>query len=168
MNIIDRAIGWMSPMAGLQRAQARRALAHYEGAKATKQRMRRNDNSAPNTLVGSSAAALRAHARYLERNHDLSRGALRVLVNNVVGPSGIGIEPQPRRADGTIHAEYARQLREAYRDWQRKPEVTGKYRWPMAQRLMAYTWLRDGEAFAQQLAGPVPFLDHGTRVPWSR
>ena len=167
MNIFDRAIGWLNPSAGLERAQARRALAFYEGAKPTKQRMRRTDNSAPNTLVGNSAAALRAHARYLERNHDLSRGALRVLVNNVVGPSGIGIEPQPRRADGTIHAEYARQLREAYRDWQRKPEVTGKYRWPLAQRLMAYTWLRDGEAFAQQLAGPVPFLDHGTRVPYS-
>lgn len=167
MNIIDRLVAWRDPVRGLQRAQARQALAHYEGAKPSRQRKRRNDNSSPNALVGGGAAALRAHARYLERNHDLSRGALRVLVNNVVGAGGIGIEPQPRRMDGTIHKEYADALREAYRDWQRKPEVTKKYRWPMAQRLMAYTWLRDGEAFAQELIGPVPYLNHGTRVPYS-
>lgn len=167
MNIVDRFVAWANPVQGLRRAHARHTLSHYEGAKPSRQRKNRTDNSSPNALVGSSAAALRAHARYLERNHDLSRGALRVLVNNVVGPTGIGIEPQPRRADGTIHAEYAAALREAYRDWQRKPEVTGRYRWPLAQRLMAYTWLRDGEAFAQQLMGPVPFLQHGTRVPYS-
>jgi lambda family phage portal protein len=167
MNIVDRIVGAVNPLAGLRRAQARRALAHYEGAKPNKQRMRRMDNSSPDTLVGAGAAAVRAHARYLERNHDISRGALRVLVNNVVGPTGIGVEPQPRRADGTIHTEYAALLREAHRDWQRRPEVTGRYRWPLAQRLTAYTWLRDGEAFAQQLVGPVPFLNHGTRVPYS-
>lgn len=167
MNLLDRLVGIVSPAAGLRRAQYRRALAHYEGAKPTKQRMRRTDNSSPDTLVGAGAPALRAHARHLERNHDLSRGALRVLVNNVVGPSGIGVEPQPRRADGTIHTEYAAALREAHRDWQRRPEVTGKYRWPLAQRLAAYTWLRDGEAFAQQLIGPVPYLNHGTKVPYS-
>ncbi|QGW82937.1 phage portal protein [Variovorax paradoxus] len=167
MNIVDRIVGAVNPLAGLRRAQARRALAHYEGAKPNKQRVRRMDNSSPDTLVGAGAAAVRAHARYLERNHDISRGALRVLVNNVVGPTGIGVEPQPRRADGSIHSEYAALLREAHRDWQRRPEVTGRYRWPLAQRLTAYTWLRDGEAFAQQLVGPVPFLNHGTRVPYS-
>lgn len=167
MNILDRLIAWRDPVQGLRRAQARTALACYEGAKPSRNRKRRNDNSSPNALVGMGAAALRAHARYLERNHDLTRGALRVLVNNVVGPTGIGIEPQPRRPDGKIHTEYAAALREAYRDWQRHPEVTGRYRWPMAQRLMGYTWLRDGEGFAQELLGPVPFLDHGTRVPYS-
>ncbi len=167
MNIIDRYIAWKDPVQALQRAQARRVLAVYEAAKPSKQRQKRMDNSSPNALTGQGAAALRANARYLERNHDLSRGALRVLVNNVVGPNGIGVEPQPRRADGTIHAEYAAALREAYRDWQRSPEVTGKYHWALAQRLMAYTWLRDGESMAQQLVGPVPFLDHRTRVPFS-
>lgn len=167
MNVIDRIVGAFDPMKGLQRAQARRALALYEGAKPSKQRRPRTDNSSPDTLVGGGAAALRAHARYLERNHDLSRGALRVLVNNVVGPAGIAIEPQPRRADGTIHVEYASALRTAFRDWQRAPEVTKRYRWPLAQRLMAYTWLRDGECMAQELFGPTQFLDHGTRVPYS-
>ena len=167
MNIIDRLVAWRDPIAGLRRAQARRALAFYEGARPSKQRRGRVDNSSPNTLVGNGAAALRAHARFLERNHDLSRGALRVLVNNVVGPGGIAVEPQPRRADGSIHTEYADALREAWRLWQRKPEVTKRYRWPLAQRLAAYTWFRDGETFAQQLVGPVQFLNHGSAVPFS-
>lgn len=167
LNLFDRLVGAISPLAGLRRAQARRALAYYEGAKPSKQRARRNDNSSPNNLVSGGAAQIRAHIRYLERNHDLTRGALRTLVNNTVGPFGIGAEPQPRRMDGTIHEQYASDLREAHRDWQRKPEVTGKYRWPLAQRLTAYTWFRDGETFGQELKGPVAFLNHGTRVPYS-
>ena len=59
MNILDRIVAWKDPILGLQRAQARRALAHYEGAKPSRQRKRRNDNSSPNALVSSGAAALR-------------------------------------------------------------------------------------------------------------
>lgn len=167
MNFIDRLIAWQNPVSGLRRAQARRALAYYEGAKPSRQRKSRTDNSSPNALVGAGAAALRAHGRYLERNHDLSRGTLRVMVNSIVGANGIGVEPQPRRADGTIHTEYANALREGWRKWGRKPEVTKRYRWPLAQRLSAYTWVRDGEMFAQQLIGPVAFLNHGSEVPFS-
>jgi lambda family phage portal protein len=125
------------------------------------------DNASPNALVERSAKALRAHARYLERNHDLSRGALRTLVNNIVGPAGIGIEPQPRRTDGTIHAEYAAGLREVYRKWRRRPEVTHRMHAAQAERMVAYTWLRDGECFIQQVIGNAPGLLHGSELPFS-
>lgn len=167
MNVFDFYKYLTDPAEKLRRAQARQVLSYYEGAKPSRLRKKRSDNSSPNNMVAQGAAALRAHARFLERNHDLSRGALRVLVNNVVGPSGIGVEPQPRRLDGSIHTEYAAALREAHRDWQRKPEVTHRLHWSLAQRLLAYTWFRDGEGFAQQLIGPVQYLDHGTRVPFS-
>lgn len=164
---LDRVIAVGNPVKAVERAQARRVFAIYEGAKPSKQRKNRNNNASPNTLVGGSAAALRAHARYLERNHDLSRGALRTLVNCVVGPNGIGVEPQPRKRDGTIHVEYAAKLREARRDWVRCPEVTHRHSDASMQRLMAKTWFRDGEALAQMITGPVVSLDHGTRVPFS-
>ena len=167
LNILDRAIGFFSPVAALRRQQARHALAYYEGAKPSKYRRARLGNQSPDALVNQGAAALRAHARYLERNHDLARGALRVLVNNVVGAAGIGVEPQPRRADGSIDFEYAQALSRAWREWCRKPEVTHRLRWPLVQRLMAYTWLRDGEVFAQVLRGPVAGLQHGATVPLS-
>ncbi len=166
-NRLDRIIAYISPLAALKRAQTRHALAYYEAARPSRQRKFRTDNAGPNTQAGQGAVALRIQARHLEQNHDIARGILRTLVNNIIGPSGVGIEPQPRRADGTIHQEYAKALLEAWRDWKRRPEVTHQHHWARCQRLLCKTWLRDGEAFAQLLSGPIPQLDHGTRVPLS-
>lgn len=73
-NMIDAIVGFFDPMSGLRRAQARRVLASYEAAKPGRLRKDRNKNPSPNNLVGASAVALRNHARYLERNHDITRG----------------------------------------------------------------------------------------------
>jgi len=167
MNSIDKIVSWFNPEAGVRRVQARKAVAYYEAAKPSRTRKFRRDSGGPNLQTQQGAVAIRNQIRHLEQNHDIARGAIRTLVNNVVGPKGIGIEPQPRRADGTIHKEYAKTLLEAYRDWQKHPEVTQQFHWARVQRLVCKTWLRDGEAFAQQLIGPVPFLEHGTRVPYS-
>lgn len=167
MNGVDRLVSFFFPRAGLQRLAARRVLNQYEAAKPSRTRKLSRDARSPNLQVQQGAVALRMQARNLEQNHDIARGALRVLVNNVVGPSGIGVEPQPRRKTGEIHEEYAQALRAAYRDWCKKPEVTQKLHWAKVQRMVAKTWLRDGEAFSQKLLGPVQFLDHGTRVPFS-
>jgi lambda family phage portal protein len=167
MNLVDRIIGFFDPISGLQRRAARTILNQYEAAEPTRLRKFRREAATQNQLVQKSAGAIRAQARHLARNHDIARGALRTLVNNVVGPKGIGIEPQPRRADGTIHEEYAKALSELYRDWQRRPEVTHRHHFAQVQRMMCRAWIRDGEAFAQRLVGAVPYLDHGTRVPYS-
>lgn len=167
MNLLDRVVAVFDPVGGLRRAQARKVLAHYEAAKPSRLRKERNRNHAPNSLVERSAVALRNHARYLERNHDITRGVLRTLVNNVIGPGGLGIEPQPLRRDGSIHAEYAQQLRQWRRKWAKRPEVTGRMHWAQAERAAAYAWLRDGEVFAQMVMGWVPGLVHGSEVPFS-
>ncbi len=171
MNIIDRIVGYIDPRAGMQRAQARRVLAainqHYDAATPSRHRKFYRDGASPNQITQQSALALRAQARQLERNHDISRGMLRTMTNNVVGPNGIGIEPQPRRKDGTIHEEYAKQLRDLYREWAAAPEVTGTMNWAKCQRMMYSTKVRDGESFAQELIGPIPGLQHGSRVPFS-
>lgn len=167
MHPVDKLVAFFSPLAGLKRRAARSILASYEGAEPSRLRKFHRDSRSPNALVQQSAVPLRAQVRHLERNHDIARGILRTLVNNVVGPKGIGIEPQPRRADGSIHKEYAAALMEAWRDWCRRPDVTHRWSWSACQRMMCRAWLRDGESFAQMLAGPVPLLDHGTRVPLS-
>ena len=171
LNLVDRFVATLSPVAGLRRLQARAALAAavpaYEAASPSRHRKFYNNAQSPNQLTQLSAIAIRAQARQLHRNHDISRGILRTMVNNMVGPQGIGIEPQPRRADGTIHEEYASQLRTAWREFCLKPEVTGRHSMAKVQRLMALTWIRDGEAFAQELVGNVPGLTHGSRVPLS-
>ncbi len=167
MSVFDFWVYLTDPAERLRRAQARRVLSQYEAAMPDPARKPRRGNKAPNALVQQGAVALRAHARYLERNHDIFRGALRVLVNNTIGPGGIGIEPQPRRRDGTIHTEYAKALSSAWKKHCRRPEVTRRYTESLRQRLVAYTWFRDGECFSQQLYGDVPLLRHGSEVPFS-
>lgn len=167
MNALDRLIGYFAPGAAMRRRQARAMLAHYEAAESSRIRKFYRERGSQNEMVQRGAVAIRAQARHLARNHDLARGALRVLVNNVVGAKGIGVEPQPRRMDGSIHAEYAAALLEAYRDWCRFPEVTHRLPWSRLQRAMVRAWMRDGEVFAQMITGPRADLDHGTRVPFS-
>lgn len=167
LNPFDRVMAFFSPQAGLSRMAARRVLASYDAAKPSRLRKFRNADASTNQLVGTSAAALRTQARYLERNHDIARGILRTMVNNIVGPNGIGVEFQPRLADGTIHEEYAAALADAWKDWTKRPEVTWTHTFNQAQRLICRTWLRDGEGFTQRLMGPVANLDHGTTVPYS-
>jgi len=167
MNVVDRLISYIAPGAALKRMSARHVLSQYDAAKPSRLRRSGTDPRSPDQQVQQGAPALRALARNLEQNHDIARGALRVLVNNVVGATGIGIEPQPRRKDGTIHEEYAQALRNAYRDWALTPEVTHRHHWSKVQRLVCKTWIRDGECFSQRLMGPVAGLDHGTTVPYS-
>jgi lambda family phage portal protein len=166
-NAIDKVVSFFSPVAGLRRMQARLVLAEYEAAKPSRLRKGKRDVRSPDAQVQQSAVTLRALARNLEQNHDIARGALRTLVNNIIGPNGIGIEPQPRRADGSIHDDYATALREAYRDWCLTPEVTHRHHWAKVQRLGCNTWIRDGEFFTQRLMGLIPSLNHGSRVPYS-
>ncbi|MGL4576886.1 MAG: phage portal protein, partial [Burkholderiaceae bacterium] len=149
-NWLDRVVAQFSPHAALRRMQARAALAYYEAAQPSRLRKFRRDQSGPNALAERGAVALRTQMRYLERNHDITRGSLDVLVNNTVGPNGIGIEFQPRKLDGTIHDDYAAQLGEAHEDWQRRPEVTHAHDWQACQRLIGRTYYRDGEDFNQQ------------------
>jgi lambda family phage portal protein len=167
LNLLDRIVSFISPNAGLRRLHSRHVLNQYEAAKPSRLRKGARDNRSPDAQVQQGAVALRGLARNLEQNHDIARGALRTMVNNVIGPGGIGIEPQPRRRDGTIHEEYALALREGWRDWCLNPEVTQKHHWAKVQRLVCNTWFRDGECFAQRLKGAVPLLDHATRVPYS-
>lgn len=172
LNPIDRVMAYFNPSAGIERLAKRQAFASiqaraHEASTPGRSRKFYRDSLGPNGIVGEGAQALRAQARHMDRNNDIARGIIRTMVNNVVGPNGIGVEPQPRRQDGSIHEEYAAELRRAYRDWCRRPEVQQRFTFAKAQRMMAKAWVRDGEVFSQDLVGPVSGLVHGTRVPYS-
>jgi len=166
-NLIDRIVQYVSPSAALKREHARRILAYYEAGRSDRLRKNRRETGSGNAAVSRAGSTLRQQARHMEQNYDIALGVLNTLVANVVGANGIGVEPQPRRADGSIHDEFARQILDLWKDWGRKPEVTWCHDWPAAQRLLARTWFRDGEVFAQSVEGNGPWLDHGTRVPLS-
>jgi len=168
---IDNAILAIAPQWGANRAKARlHAMAYsraYEAAEPSRLRRSARDFGSGNAAVMNSATGLRTQARHLERNHDLVRGAINALVQNTIGPAGIGVEPQPRNAAGDIDEGLVDQINRLHRDWCKRPEVTWSHDWASAQRILGRSWYRDGEALVQELAGAVPFLDHGTQVPYS-
>lgn len=153
MNLLDRAIAAISPLRGLRRAQARAVLASYEAARPGPNRKIKRDGSTGERAVIRDAASCRAQARDMERNHDLVSGALDTLVRNVVGPTGISIEPQPRTPDDDIHDDFARELLNWHREWSERPEVTGTMDRAVMEHLACRTWMRDGEVLAQVVEG---------------
>ncbi len=167
MNTLDKLIGYFSPGAAVKREGARKVLGYYEAAEPSRMRNFYRSRGTQNELMQRSAVAIRTQTRHLIRNHDLARGALRTLVNNVVGAKGIGVEPQPRNNDGEINDEYAKTLSTLYREWCRKPEVTHQLSYSRVQRAAVRAWVRDGEIFAQMIQGNAAGLDHGSTVPFS-
>lgn len=166
-TVIDRLVSYISPLAAVKRAQARAVLAYYEAGRGDKLRKQRRETGTGNTAVQAAGLSLRQQARHLEQNYDIALGVINVLVNNVVGVDGIGIEPQPRRADGTIDDQLAREIMTLWRNWCKKPEVTWCHDWASSQRMIVRSWLRDGECFVQLVEGTNAFINHGTLVPFS-
>ena len=166
-TLADRVVSWFDPVAAIRRAHARSVLAYYEAAKPDRLRKGRRETGSSNDAVLRAGPAIRQLARHQEQNHDLALGVLNTLVNNTVGAQGIGVEPQPRRMDGTIDDLLAREILKLRKDWMRNPEVTRQHDWPSAERMLARSWFRDGEVFSQQLMGRVQGLDHATDVPYS-
>lgn len=147
-------------------ASARPSARVHEGARPTRQRKLVPDAGSANRIVGMDAAQLRASARALCRDHDVARNALNILVQNTVG-SGIDVMPAPRRRGERVDRAIAQVLRDLWDEFWDRPEVTWRHDLGKAQQLIAASAYRDGEAFWQQLAGPVALLDHGTEVPFS-
>jgi lambda family phage portal protein len=170
LNSLDRAIAWLSPSWGASRARDRiriRAASAYEAGERGRLRKQARDFGSGNAAAGLSGVQLRNEARHLDRNHDIVRNGINTLVQNIVGPTGIGIEPQPRNANGDIDEDLVDQIQVILRDWMRRPEVTRQHDWASVQRLQCRTWVRDGECLHQELIGAVPFLEHGGSLPFS-
>lgn len=167
MNWLDNAIAVISPEKAVRRAQARNILAAYEAAKPTVLRKLSRDAGSGDRWIAQAGATIRNHARHLDANHDLAKGVLNALVNNIVGANGIGIEPQPRTFGDEINDDLADGLLRLWHDWKRKPECSFTSDWAGAQRLLCRSWMRDGEALTKDLTGTVPFYDHGTAVKFS-
>jgi lambda family phage portal protein len=149
-------------LASAKRVQA----AVHEAIRPSRSRKIAMDHGSANRIVGLDAKQLRAQARHLERDHDISRNALNTLVQNTVG-SGIDVIPAPRKPGGKIDRALATDLRQLWDEWWDRPEVTWTHDYGKCQDLLARSWFRDGEVMFQTLSGPVRALQHGTRVPLS-
>lgn len=171
MNGLQRALLAVAPVWSARRARARILASYYQTAyEATmpgRLRKRWRDHGSGNQAAQMAIRPLRDYARQLERNHDIARGILSILVRNTVGPYGIGVEPQPKDANGEIHDDLAEQLDDLYTEWSLRPEVTWSYDRAGMEQMLCRSWIRDGESLFQRVMGFMASLDHGTAVPYS-
>lgn len=168
-NIIDKTVEFFSPQKALRRETARMVLQAqraYEASKPSRFRKKNTDAGSGDAIVENAGESLRLQARHLDENHDLGRGVLNTLVNNVIG-RGITIEPQVKTADGELAKEVNDQLQELWEEWVRFPEVTWEHHWNHMLRLLARCWFRDGEVLVKHIEGTSKNIDHGTLVPYS-
>jgi lambda family phage portal protein len=92
---------------------------------------------------------LRARARQLARNNSYARRYCRLLVNNVVGPTGIQLQARIRNGttfDRVINAE----IEAAWNKWSTEPvTVDGRLTLRQLENLLVKTQGVDGEAFVR-------------------
>ncbi len=138
----------------------------HEVTRPSRSRKLARDWGGGNAIVGMDAKQLRDQARHLERDLDLARNALNILVQNTCG-SGIDVLAAPRKPGGKVDRGLAQDIDALWDAWWDRPEVTKMHDYGRAQQLMARSWFRDGEAYYQDIVGPVDFYEHGTEVPYS-
>jgi lambda family phage portal protein len=168
MEFIDTLIAGIAPTFAVRRLQAKASVkAYYEASRPSRTRKNAADNNSGNVVAGQSSEVLRGQARHLEQNHDLARGALRELTNKTVGAKGVQVESLARTESGELAGDFAKKINDLWKEWCIKCDTTGEFSFAQAQRMLANSKYRDGEAFSRLLQGNVPDLDHNTDVPLS-
>lgn len=167
MGFIEKTLGVVSPGWAAARAKNRLKLQAYDAALPSRTQKTRREGRSADTAVFAAGTSLREQGRWLDENHDLVIGLLDKLEDRVIGAHGIHVEPQPLDLEGNLHADFAGQLSALWAEWSVRPEVTGMFTRPEAERLLLRSALRDGEVFTQLIRGPVAGLQHSTSVPFS-
>jgi lambda family phage portal protein len=166
-QFIDGMIAPFSPGTALRRTQERDILLrYYDAARPGRLRKKQSDNRPQNQQVREASQSLIAQARHLDRNHDIAKGILNVLVAYVIG-RGLHIEPLVKNKKGEFADDINKRISELLSDWGKFPEVTNTYSFPQIQRMAFRTMLRDGEIFSKLVSGIRDDLDHISTVPFS-
>lgn len=166
MGLIDDAIGVISPGWKAARLRARANIYAYEAVMPSRTHRAKRENRNANQLTQFGGRSLREQARWLDCNHDLVIGILDKLEERIVGARGIIVDPHPLLLTGLAADDFAKKIRAAWAEWSISPDVTGQYTRPVLERLMARTWLRDGEVFAQLVSGSANGLTETAGIPF--
>lgn len=167
-NLLDRAIAYVAPRAGLQRAAARMRLtaaSGYDAARRERPSMRHFTVNAqsPDADILPNLEDQRARSRALLMNAPLAAGAVNTVVTNVVG-TGLRMSPQ---ADGPALAALAGitpdQVKAfeaaAVREWKlfcraESADAAGQMSFAAMQELAFRTVLASGDCFVPVVQAP--------------
>ena len=105
---------------------------------------KRSDTTA-DMEVKTALKILRMSARDLERNNDYVRRYFNLLVENVIGHKGIGLQIRATGGDGRQDLRANDIIEDRWRKWGRSCTVCGRYTWIDVQKLALRAMARDGE-----------------------
>lgn len=164
MNIVDKAVAWLSPARGLKRASARVHMAvlqqftnsgySHSGASRRKKSMQgwESDSRSPQEDIGSNLRLLRERSRDLYMSGGLAAGAINKNKSNILG-SGLSLKCQLNYRMLGLTPEQAK-------EWEDKTEFefglwasskidhTGLNDFYDAQRIALTGWLLNGDALS--------------------
>ena len=109
--------------------------------------------SSANREIKNDIKVLRARSRQLERDNDYARRYFKLLENNVLGSTGIGLQCKSRDPNGSLDKLANQRIESAWKDWAR-PEnctVAGTHSWLDVQRLVLRSVARDGAVIIRKV-----------------
>jgi lambda family phage portal protein len=112
-------------------------------------------NQRTNAALYRDLLTLQARSRDLYRNNDYARRFVSLVVKNVIGPSGMSLQVQALRPDGTLDVIDSSYLEGGFGKWARRGEfeITGRYTWGEFQRLLVQRLVLDGEVLVRRHLG---------------
>lgn len=156
MNLLDKAIGWFSPHAGLRRAHARKVLRSYQGAEAN----RLTNNKKPRNLAADQelmgpygADALRAWSRALVRDNAYAWNVVDTIVSNVIG-AGITLQSTFETKDGEDVEDVNDARDKAWSEWCEVADVNGQLTFSEIQILAMREMVEAGEVLIRLIKTP--------------
>ena len=167
-TLIDKAIGAVSPMRGLQRAQARRVLQrHYYGAESNRLTSHRTpqNRSADGEMMGPwGADALRAWSRMLVRDNAYAWGVVDTIVSSVVG-CGIIVESNVETSGGEDAESINDRRDKTFRQWSEVCDINGQYDFNELQQIAQREIVEAGEVLVHCVDVPLVYRGISRPVP---
>jgi len=161
-------LGLMFPRFTVRYLAGRRMLDNfraYDAAKSTQWRPVVSNMTSGDGVMNVTGNRLRQVARHLDENHDLAIAVIDDIVNNTVG-AGVKLAPMVRRKDGSLDESLNDRISDLWESWCQAPETTGDFGFEAMERIVARSWLRDGETFAQHV-GPQSAFRFQSPVPYA-
>ena len=156
MNLLDKIVGYFSPRAGLQRAQARKVLRSYQGAEAnrlTNHKKPRNQSADQEMMGPFGADALRAWARALVRDNAYAWNVVDTIVSNVVG-DGITAQSTYETPEGE-DVEDVNDIRDkTFAEWCEVADINGELTFAEIQILAKREMVEAGEVLIRKISTP--------------
>ena len=150
LNILDRAISFVSPRAGFERLAWRNAQRSYDAGRTDRLNAGWTPVNAPaESMNQSQRDLLRARARDLERNADISEAVIQAFERNVVG-LGMKVQAKPLKKDGTEDEELAQKMEDVFFDWSAAEncDISGEQCFEEMQEMVVRRMVVDGGILA--------------------